>query len=87
MSYTAPVKDMLFCMKELAGLEAIAGLPGFDDAGLETAQAVLEECAVAVTIPLRTGAESLNVAAAAAIAAQRLSSPAMPKAQRDARAD
>jgi 3-(methylthio)propanoyl-CoA dehydrogenase len=45
MSYIAPVKDMLFCMKELADLEAIARLPGFDDAGLETAQAVLEESA------------------------------------------
>jgi len=45
MSYTAPVKDMLFCMKELAGLEAVAQLPGFEEAGLETAQAVLEECA------------------------------------------
>ncbi len=45
MSYRAPVKDMLFCMKELADLEAVAGLPGFEDAGLDTAQAVLEECA------------------------------------------
>lgn len=45
MSYVAPVKDMLFCMKELAGLEAVAQLPGFEEAGLETAQAVLEECA------------------------------------------
>ena len=45
MSYIAPVKDMLFCMKELAGLEAVAQLPGFEDAGLETAQAVLEEAA------------------------------------------
>ncbi|GAB4570287.1 MAG: acyl-CoA dehydrogenase [Rhizobacter sp.] len=45
MSYTAPVKDMLFCMKELAGLDAVSQLPGFEDAGLETAQAVLEECA------------------------------------------
>jgi alkylation response protein AidB-like acyl-CoA dehydrogenase len=45
MSYVAPVKDMLFCMKELADLEAIARLPGFEEAGLETAQAVLEECA------------------------------------------
>src|SRR5664279_4652577 len=45
MSYTAPVKDMLFCMKELAGLESIAQLPGLEEAGLETAQAVLEECA------------------------------------------
>ncbi|HEX3141537.1 MAG TPA: acyl-CoA dehydrogenase N-terminal domain-containing protein, partial [Rhizobacter sp.] len=45
MSYIAPVKDMLFCMKELAGLEAVSQLPGFEEAGLETAQAVLEECA------------------------------------------
>ena len=45
MSYRAPVKDMLFCMKELAGLEEVAKIPGFEDAGLETAQAVLEECA------------------------------------------
>ncbi|WNC90692.1 acyl-CoA dehydrogenase [Paraburkholderia sp. FT54] len=45
MSYTAPLKDMLFVMKELAGLEDIATLPGFEDANLETAQAVLEESA------------------------------------------
>jgi len=45
MSYVAPVNDMLFCMKELADLEAIARLPGFDEADLDTAQAVLEECA------------------------------------------
>ena len=36
---------MLFCMKELADIEAVARLPGFEDAGLDTAQAVLEECA------------------------------------------
>jgi 3-(methylthio)propanoyl-CoA dehydrogenase len=45
MTYRAPISDMLFCMKELAGLENVAKLPGFEDAGLETAQAVLEECA------------------------------------------
>ena len=45
MSYAAPVKDMLFCMKELAGLGAVAAMPGFEDAGLDTAEAVLEECA------------------------------------------
>ncbi|MBA4178752.1 MAG: acyl-CoA dehydrogenase [Leptothrix sp. (in: Bacteria)] len=45
MSYRAPVKDMLFVMKELAGIEAVAQLPGFEDAGLDTAVAVLEECA------------------------------------------
>ena len=43
MSYTAPIKDMLFVLKELAGLDGVARLPGFEDAGLETAQAVLEE--------------------------------------------
>ncbi|WP_433693595.1 acyl-CoA dehydrogenase [Paraburkholderia phenoliruptrix] len=45
MSYTAPIKDMLFVMKELANLEQIATLPGFEDANLDTAQAVLEESA------------------------------------------
>ncbi|VVD34349.1 acyl-CoA dehydrogenase [Paraburkholderia dioscoreae] len=43
--YSAPIKDMLFVMKELAGLEHIATLPGFEDANLDTAQAVLEESA------------------------------------------
>lgn len=38
--------------------------------------AVVEACETTVTIPLRAGAESLNVAAAAAIALQRISSPA-----------
>ncbi|HEY8360654.1 MAG TPA: acyl-CoA dehydrogenase family protein, partial [Ramlibacter sp.] len=45
MTYTAPLKDMLFDIEHLAGLERIAQLPGFEEAGLETAQAVLEECA------------------------------------------
>ena len=45
MSYTAPLKDMLFAIEHLAGLEKVSQLPGFEDAGLETAQAVLEECA------------------------------------------
>jgi alkylation response protein AidB-like acyl-CoA dehydrogenase len=45
MTYRAPVKDMLFVMKELAGIDAVATLPGFEDAGYDTAVAVLEECA------------------------------------------
>ncbi|MBL8326360.1 MAG: acyl-CoA dehydrogenase [Rubrivivax sp.] len=45
MTYRAPVKDMLFVMKELAGIEAVAQLPGHEEAGLDTAAAVLEECA------------------------------------------
>jgi len=46
---------------------------------------VLGECDVRATIPLRPGsAESLNVAAAAAIACERLSSPAMREVAEDA---
>ena len=45
MSYKAPVKDMLFNIAHLAKIDQIAQLPGMEDAGLETAQAVLEEAA------------------------------------------
>jgi alkylation response protein AidB-like acyl-CoA dehydrogenase len=45
MTYKAPLKDMLFNMEHLARIDQVAQLPGFEDAGLETAQAVLEECA------------------------------------------
>ena len=45
MSYKAPVKDMLFAMEHLARIDQVALIPGFEDAGLDTAQAVLEECA------------------------------------------
>jgi len=45
MSYKAPVKDMLFNIEHLARIDQVAQMPGFEDAGLETAQAVLEECA------------------------------------------
>ena len=45
MSYRAPIKDMLFVMKELAGIEAVAALPGHEDAGYDTAAAVLQESA------------------------------------------
>ncbi|RYZ12562.1 MAG: acyl-CoA dehydrogenase [Comamonadaceae bacterium] len=45
MSYIAPLRDMLFDIEHLAGIARIAELPGFEDAGLDTAQAVLEECA------------------------------------------
>ncbi|HZV66070.1 MAG TPA: acyl-CoA dehydrogenase [Telluria sp.] len=43
MSYTAPLKDMLFAMNELAGLSAINALPGCEDATADTVEAVLEE--------------------------------------------
>jgi 3-(methylthio)propanoyl-CoA dehydrogenase len=43
MSYTAPLKDMLFVLNELAGLSHVNALPGCDDATPETVEAVLEE--------------------------------------------
>ncbi|MGI4850047.1 MAG: acyl-CoA dehydrogenase [Janthinobacterium lividum] len=43
MSYTAPLKDMLFVMNALAGLPALAALPGCEDSSADTAEAVLEE--------------------------------------------
>ncbi|RMF95702.1 MAG: acyl-CoA dehydrogenase [Gammaproteobacteria bacterium] len=41
--YQAPVKDMLFVLKELAGLNEINKLPGFEEATEDLAEAVLEE--------------------------------------------
>jgi alkylation response protein AidB-like acyl-CoA dehydrogenase len=43
MSYVAPIKDMLFVMNELAGLNEVNALPGCEDATPETVEAVLEE--------------------------------------------
>ena len=43
MSYQAPIKDMLFVMNELAGLNVVSQLPGCEDATSDTVEAVLEE--------------------------------------------
>ena len=45
MTYKAPLKDMLFNIQHIAGIEQVAQIPGFEEAGFDTAQAVLEECA------------------------------------------
>jgi len=45
MTYKAPLKDMLFNIQHLARIDQIAQIPGFEDAGFDTAQAVLDECA------------------------------------------
>ncbi|MGR4871609.1 acyl-CoA dehydrogenase family protein, partial [Variovorax sp. LARHSF232] len=45
MSYIAPLKDTLFNIEHLARIDQVAQWPGFEDAGLDTARAVLEECA------------------------------------------
>jgi TrmH family RNA methyltransferase len=69
------------------GLDALEGCAtlclGAERQGLPPE--VLDRCRHRVTIPLRAGAaESLNVAAAAAIGAQRISSPAIGEAAQDA---
>jgi 3-(methylthio)propanoyl-CoA dehydrogenase len=45
MTYRAPVKDMMFNITELANIDALTQIPAFAEAGADTAQAVLEECA------------------------------------------
>ncbi len=45
MTYKAPLKDMLFAIKHIANIDAVAQIPGFEDAGYDTAEAVLQECA------------------------------------------
>ena len=41
--YNAPVRDMQFVMKELAGLDEIAALPGCEEASEDLVDAILEE--------------------------------------------
>ena len=42
-TYVAPVRDMLFAMKELAGLDEIAALPGNEEASADLVEAILDE--------------------------------------------
>ncbi|MGC4094622.1 MAG: acyl-CoA dehydrogenase N-terminal domain-containing protein [Polyangiaceae bacterium] len=44
MTYSAPVKDLLFNIEHLAGLEEIGRLPAFAEVSPDIAAAVLEEC-------------------------------------------
>jgi alkylation response protein AidB-like acyl-CoA dehydrogenase len=43
--YHAPLKEMHFVMSELAGLEQVGKLPGFEDATADTVAAILDEAA------------------------------------------
>ena len=45
MTFRAPVQDLLFNIKHVANIEQLTQIPTFADAGFDTAQAVLEECA------------------------------------------
>ncbi|MGE0118384.1 MAG: acyl-CoA dehydrogenase [Dongiaceae bacterium] len=45
MTYTAPVADLLFALEELAGIDEIATLPGYEEATSDLVRSVLEEAA------------------------------------------
>jgi len=45
MTYTAPLADMRFALREVAGLSEIAALPGYENATDDMVDAVLEEAA------------------------------------------
>jgi alkylation response protein AidB-like acyl-CoA dehydrogenase len=45
MTYTAPLADMRFALREVAGLELVATLPGYEHATPDTVDAVLDEAA------------------------------------------
>lgn len=42
-AYAAPLKDMRFVLRELAGLAEVAKLPGYEEATADTVDAILEE--------------------------------------------
>ncbi len=44
-TYTAPLRDMLFTMKEVGGLDAICAMPGHEETTPELVEAILEEAA------------------------------------------
>src|SRR5574343_1758430 len=44
-NYTAPLRDMQFVLKEIAGLEEICALPGNEEMSVDLAESILEEAA------------------------------------------
>ena len=42
-TYSAPVKDTLFVLRDVLGYERFSNLPGFSDASLDVVEAILEE--------------------------------------------
>ncbi len=59
-AYSAPIRDMLFVINELAGVDHLARLPGYEDVNGELMAAVLEEAgrlAGEVLAPLNRGGD------------------------------
>ena len=62
-SYNAPIRDMQFVMRELADLEAVAALPGCEDASPDVVDAILEEAgkfANGVLAPLNRAGDTIG---------------------------
>ena len=43
--YKAPLQDMMFVLEHVAGMEKIAGFPGYEHATIEMTEGVLQEAA------------------------------------------
>ncbi|HQN52578.1 MAG TPA: acyl-CoA dehydrogenase N-terminal domain-containing protein, partial [Phenylobacterium sp.] len=43
MSYTPPVRDHIFLLKEVLNLETYSALPGFEDAPMDLVEQIVEE--------------------------------------------
>ncbi len=62
-SYNAPIRDMQFVMRELADLDAVAALPGCEDASPDVVDAILEEAgkfANGVLAPLNRAGDTIG---------------------------
>ncbi len=62
-SYNAPLRDMQFVMRELADLDAVAALPGCEDAAPDVVDAILEEAgkfANGVLAPLNRAGDTIG---------------------------
>ena len=49
MTYSAPLADIRFALREVAGLAGVSALPGYEHATDDTVDAVLEEAAKLAT--------------------------------------
>ena len=45
MSYDAPLREMMFAMREHGGLDAVLAQPGNEEVGFDVAEAILDEAA------------------------------------------
>jgi alkylation response protein AidB-like acyl-CoA dehydrogenase len=62
-TYIAPVRDMHFVLNELAGLDAVTGLPGYEETTPDLVEAILDEAgkfATEVLDPINRGGDTVG---------------------------